>query len=76
MRTRSKGLGMSQSLLVGLMPTIWYVTSTMVGIEEKGLDAGVVMMEDDDGVQATESEVWLCCVVVGDGVVDIASLPR
>ena len=51
------------------MQTIWYVASTLVGVEGNGLDGGVVF---GDGVQVAGSDV--CPRGVVGGVVDIANI--
>lgn len=56
------------------MQTIWYVASTLAGVEKGGLDGGVGGVVFGFGVQATGLDVWLRGVVGGvGGIIGICS---
>lgn len=58
----SVGRGVTQSESVGLIWTIWYLTSILVVVGVKGPDVVLVLVE---GVQGVEEGICLCGVVGG-----------
>lgn len=58
----SVGRGVTHSEPVGLIRTIWYLTSTLVVVGVKELE---VLRMLGDGVQGVEGDVCLCDVVRG-----------